>query len=433
MKPNKINLSSSVSLSAIKTDKFKTGMIAFSLALPLSRELSAYNLLLSGVLRRGTASFPSMADLNKRLDELYASSVEIKTSRLGKNEVFIISAEMLDNAFVTDGTDVLEGVVHLISEVLLHPKLEDGSFPEKTLLHEKSNVCDAIKAEMNNPKLYAADRCAELMRRNDPEFPTLASLLDNVTAADSSTLFEHYKNLIEMTALNIFYIGSEDIVRVSEIIKKYFSSFNGKKPLLNPILPQKLIDKRDVSEPFEVSQGKLCLGFRSNAVCSDDKYFAAVLFNEIFGGSPASKLFINVRERLGLCYYCSSSYDSYSGNITVSSGINVDTVEQTRAEILAQLDNMKKGNISDVELTAAKKSVSHWYRQIYDYPPDLFAFYSTRSMLGIDASPEDYLKKFDEVTREQIIDIAKEVELDTVFFLQGTLDSQDDFEEECDE
>ena len=109
-----------------------------------------------------------------------------------------------------------------------------------------------------------------------------------------------------------------------------------------------------------------------------------------------------------------------------------DEFTASSAEILAQLDNMKKGNISDIELTAAKKSVSHWYRQIYDYPPDLFAFYSTRSMLGIDASPEDYLKKFDEVTREQIIDIAKEVELDTVFFLQGTLDSQDDFEEECD-
>ena len=430
MKPIKIKLCDSVSLTAIKTDKFKTGMISFSLALPMKKEISAYNKLLCGILRRGSSAFPSMSDLNRRLDELYASSVEIKNSRLGKNDLLVFSAEMLDNTFVTDNTDILDGVVQLLADMILHPLLENGVFPEKSLSKEKINSQDSIRAAINNPKLYAMIKCSDMLRADDPDFPDVENLFNIVSNTDPKTLHDHYEKLLTKASLNVFYIGSEDTERVSDIIKLHFSDFHGIQAPLTPIKPEKFVKLKDVTEAFEASQGKLCLGFRSNVVLSDgDKYFATVLFNEILGGSPASKLFMNVREKLGLCYYCSSSYDSYSGNITVSSGINVDAVECAKREILRQLDDIKKGNISDTELVAAKLSITHWYRQMYDYPSDLFSFYSSRSMLGIDAYPEDYLKKFDSVTKEQITEIANGVILDTVFFLKGTLNSQDNEEE----
>ncbi len=434
MKPNRIKLWDSVSLTAIKTDKFKTGMISLSLALPLSKELGAYNMLLCGILRRGSAAFPSMAQLNRRLDELYASSVEIKNSRFGKNCALIFSAEILDNAFVNDSTDVLDGVVHLISDMLLHPLLADGLFPEDTLSKEKTNCQDSIRAAINNPKLYAAIKCSDMLKRGDPTYPNIDELFDIVSSTDTRSLTEHYMKLLSSATLNVFYIGSESEERVAQIIKKHFSEFQGKQAALRLPETEKVTETREVTEPFEASQGKLCLGFRSGVVCTDsDRYFAAVVFNEIFGGGAASKLFMNVREKLGLCYYCSSSYDSYSGDLTVSSGINVDTVELAKAEILRQLDDITNGNISDTELTAAKRSISHWYRQIYDYPADMFSFYSIKGMLGIDASPEEYLARFEAVTKDQIIEVARGVTLDTVFFLQGTLDGQDLDEEVDDE
>lgn len=426
MTPIKTDLWDSVSLTSIKTDKFKTGMISFSLAMPLSAKHTAYGLLLSGVMRRGSEDYPSMALLNRRLDELYATSIEIKNARFGKNEVFLLSAEILDNAFISDGIDVLDGTAEVVSQLLLHPLTEGNGFGKNAVEREKITVCDAIRAEINSPKAYASNRCAELMHSADGDFATVKQMLEIIEGADEVSLYAHYKHLIENARLEVFYIGSEEHEYVADIIKRHFSEFGGKQTSLNPVKAEAPTDLTEVTEPFDASQGKLCMGFRIGVCAGSEEYFAAVLFNEIFGGSPASKLFMNVRERLGLCYYCASSYDAYLGNITVSSGIDVSDFDITRSEILAQLNAIKTGEISDAELDAAKKSIAHWYRQMYDYPFELFAFYSTRRMFGIDASPEEYLKKFEAVTKEQIIKVSQNVELNAVYFLRGTLASEDD-------
>ena len=426
MTPIKTDLWDSVSLTSIKTDKFKTGMISFSLAMPLSAKHTAYGLLLSGVMRRGSEDYPSMALLNRRLDELYATSIEIKNARFGKNEVFLLSAEILDNAFISDGIDVLDGTAEVVSQLLLHPLTEGNGFGKNAVEREKVTVCDAIRAEINSPKAYASNRCAELMHSADGDFATVKQMLEIIEGADEVSLYAHYKHLIENARLEVFYIGSEEHEYVADIIKRHFSEFGGKQTSLNPVKAEAPTDLTEVTEPFDASQGKLCMGFRIGVCAGSEEYFAAVLFNEIFGGSPASKLFMNVRERLGLCYYCASSYDAYLGNITVSSGIDVSDFDITRSEILAQLNAIKTGEISDAELDAAKKSIAHWYRQMYDYPFELFAFYSTRRMFGIDASPEEYLKKFEAVTKEQIIKVSQNVELNAVYFLRGTLASEDD-------
>lgn len=426
MTPIKTLLWDSVSLTSIKTDKFKTGMLSFSLAMPLSSERTALNLLLSGVLRRGSLKYPSMVLLNRRLDELYATSIEVKNARFGKNEIFLLSAEILDNAFVSDGTDVLDGTAEVIADLLLHPLTDGKAFPKGSVEREKVTVCDAIKAEINNPKAYASNRCSELMHAADSDFATVKGLLETIENADEVSLYAHYKNLIGNAKLEVFYIGSEEHSYVADIVKKHFSAFEGKQTALNPIKPEAPTDLKEVAEPFDVSQGKLSMGFRIGVCAGSEEYFAAVLFNEIFGGSPASKLFMNVRERLGLCYYCASSYDTYLGNITVASGIDVSNFDITKSEILRQLDEIRNGNISDTEFEAAKKSIAHWYRQMYDYPFELFAFYSTRQIFGIDASPEEYLRRFEAVTPEQVISVANKAYLNAVYFLKGTLAAEDD-------
>ena len=432
MTPTRIKLWDSVSLDAIKTDKFKTGMLSISLAMPLSRTLTANNMLLSGVLRRGSEEFPSAALLNRRLDELYASAIEIKNVRHGKTEVLVFSADMLDNAFVSDGTDILDGVAHVLAQVLTHPLTDGESFPVQTVEKEKTHVRDAIKAEMNNPKAYSRHRCAELLHRGDADFPTLESMADDVISADGASLYRHYKNLMENASVGIFYVGSESIETVAETIKRHFVGFGAKNERKIHPVAERFTDLKEVTEPFEVSQGKLVMGFRTGVCATDKEYFATVLFNEIFGGSPASKLFMNVRERLGLCYYCASSYDTYLGNLTVSSGIDVANFDVAKSEILAQLEDIKQGRISEVELVAAKKSIAHWYRQMYDFPFELFTFYSTRMMLGINASPEDYMERFEAVSANEIAAVAERVTLDTVYFLKGTLEA-DYGEEETDE
>lgn len=426
-------ISDSIRLSAIKTDRFKTGILTFTLTIPLTSKNFAYNTLLAGVMRRGTKSYPSLSALNKRLDELYAASIEIRSAQNAKNLSLIITAEFLDDRYITDNCNVLSGVLNVISDLVFHPLLKNGIFLPDIVAQEKKIALDYLNSEINNTRLYALKRCYERMYRLENDYPTTERLKRHIENADEKSLYEHLLNIIDSSAIDVFYIGNEDIKELSKKIYLVFDEYSPEN-VYTPIFPQTrpILPLVSETEAMPVSQGKLTLGFRTG-VCigeKDNKYFAALVFNEIFGASPLSKLFMNVREKLSLCYYCSSTYSIYSGDVIVSSGIEVQNREKAEREILAQLDNIREGKISDAEFSSAVRSLENSYKQIFDSPLDLQSFYATRRMFGINDTIEDTLKMLRCVTLDDVIDIAKNTTLDTVFFVEGTLQGGADTEEE---
>ena len=120
-------VSESMSLTALQTDRFKTGVLTFTLYLPLTPEYTALHILLAGMMRRGTEKYPSVAAINRRLDELYATDVEIRSTKLGNNLLFTITTEMLDPRYVPDEEKLLDGVIETIAELLLHPIVKNGA------------------------------------------------------------------------------------------------------------------------------------------------------------------------------------------------------------------------------------------------------------------------------------------------------------------
>ena len=409
-------------LSSIKTDKFKSGIISFSLFHPTNAERSAHGAILSGVLRRGTRKFSDMAKINLRLDELYASSVDIRSTRLGKNLILSFGAELLDNRFSTDGTDILDGVLEVISEMMFYPTRQDSLFPEHIVRQEAGFVCDSIRSEINNTRAYAYNRCVETMKRNDPDFPVLKRVCDIAEATDSTALSAFYDSIVGSSAIEVFYIGTLDAEDVAEHIKRHFSFYSPKR-LYSPALPSPDLPCEFCSaeEEMPVNQGKLAMGMRTGIGIKSGDYHTGILLNEIFGASPASKLFLNVREKLSLCYHCSSSFDMVSGNITVSSGMDVKNRQLAEEEIIRQFDDIRNGKISEKEITAAKRSLSNIYKQIYDNPFDIQSFYSTRQLFGRLESPEECMEKISAISADNVASLASKTVLDTVFFVKGTL------------
>lgn len=426
-------ISDYIRLSAIQTDRFKTGILTLTLTIPLSSKNFAYNTLLAGILRRGTEHYPSLSALNKKLDELYASSIEIRSSQNAKNLSLIITAEFLDDRYIIDGCNVFSGVLHVISDLIFNPLLENGAFLHDITEQEKRIALDYLKSEINNTRLYALKRCYEKMYRLDDDYPTTERLKYHIENADEKSVYEHFRNILDSSAIEVFYIGNESISDVSSKIAFAFDKYSPKN-VYAPIMPQSrpILPLFSENEAMPVSQGKLTLGFRTGISIGeqDGKYCAALVFNEIFGASPLSKLFMNVREKLSLCYYCSSTYSLYSGDLIVSSGIEVKNREKAEREILHQLDNIREGKISDAEFSAALRALENSYKQILDNPLDLQSFYATRGMFGIYDTIENTLKKILCVTVDDVIDIAKNTHLDTVFFVEGTLLNGVDTEEE---
>ena len=170
-----------------------------------------------------------------------------------------------------------------------------------------------------------------------------------------------------------------------------------------------------------VSQGKLTLGFSTGVIIhpNDDTYYTMIMLNEILGGSASSKLFLNVREKMGLCYYCSSSYSLYSGIMLISSGFEMKNYEIAKEAILNQIEEIKNGNISDFELESAQRSVTSGYRQLYDSPFELQSFFLNRALFNITDKIDDAEHKLLTVKKDDIIALAKEIRLDASFFIEG--------------
>ena len=432
---NKERIIDGIDLSVMKSNKFKAGIISFSLTVPLSRRGSAYNHILSGLLRRGTEKYPTMALLNRRLDELYGSYVEIKSNHVGNNLSLTFTCEVLDNKYIPDGVDALDGVIDIVADMLLHPLFISDSFNVSLFNQEIKVITDALNAEINNTRAYAIKRCAELMFEGNDDYPTVAQTKEIVSSATLDDLRAHYASLVSSAPLDVFYIGNTDAESIKRSLLRAFSShsFPAEAKLCKP-LPVSRESFARSNEKMPVSQGKLAMCFSSGCCISPDSddYYTALLLNEIFGGSASSKLFLNVREKLSLCYYCASSFSTYTGIMTVSSGIEVKNFELAKNAILEQLDAIRQGNVSDSELHTAKLSIINAYRQLYDSPFDLQSFYSGRMIFGIPDTIEDCCRKLSHITLEELVALAANIKLDALFFVEGTANTAEGEDEEND-
>ncbi len=426
------NITDSVKLSVLNTNKFKASVISFTIILPLTKKNYINNLLLAHILRRGTKSYPSTASLNKKLDELYGSYVETKSHRIGENISLTLTAEILDNKFVTDKTDVLGETIDIISELILSPIFLDDSFNTSFFEQEKKLICEAIDAEINNTRLYATKRCLEIINES-LDVPTSRECKELISSTTLNSLAEYHDYLINNGAINVFYIGSQDASSIRNKLSSVFTSYPCQKaiPLIFP-RPISRADAIEISEKMPVSQGKLVLGLSTGVTVSktDGATYTGVMLNEILGGSASSKLFLNVREKLSLCYHCSSSYSGYSGILVISSGFEVKNYEIAKKEIFNQIEDIKRGNISDTEFEAARLSLTNNYRQIYDSPFELKSFFNNRALLGISENVEDAISKILSVTKEDIIALASNIKIIASYFIEGTLTDYTEDEDE---
>ena len=415
----------SIELSTVSTNKFKASVISFSMTLPLKRSSTAYGLLISHLLCRGSESYPSIALLNRRLDELYGSYVEIKSHHIGENLSLTISAETLDNKYIPDGTDVIGELISIIAELILSPAFLQPSFSAQVFEQEKRLIVDSINAEINNPRLYSAKKCLELMQE-DIALPTSDELKQIVSDISYGDLCNYYRELISSAPLRVFCVSAENAENLKRRIEASFEGYPCKSPSLPiPLRPLKrnLPEHKKVSMP--VSQGKLTLGFSTDIIIrsDDDTYYTMIMLNEILGGSASSKLFLNVREKMGLCYYCSSSYSLYSGILLISSGFEMKNYEIAKEAILNQIEEIKNGNVSDFELESAQRSVTSGYRQLYDSPFELQSFFLNRALFNITDGIDDAERKLLAVKKDDIIALAKKIRLDASFFIEGDADA----------
>ena len=295
-----------------------------------------------------------MADINKKLDYLYDAGLSSRNQKRGEAQVFGICAGVLDNCYALEGEDLLSEIVGIVGNILLHPVTNGAAFDAAYTESEKNNLIDAINANINNKAYYAKKRCTEEMCRGEryglPENGTIG----DVQAITPESLYNQYRYALKHYPIEIFFVGQTDEDRLAEKLRAVFAGLE--RDIISvpaPEIVRAVSDVKRIDEDMPVNQGKLVIGMRSGVTLHDPDYPAMLMFNEIFGGGVTSKLFMNVREKMSLCYYCSSSPDSYKGLLFVQSGIEVENREVAETAINDQLEAVRRGEFTEEEMRSA--------------------------------------------------------------------------------
>ena len=410
-------------LRAVHTNKFKSSYLSVTLLAPLDRETAGANALVPYVLRRGTAAHPDLESLSAALDELYGGAVEPVTRKKGETQCVGFAASFLDDAYALKGEKILEPAAALLGELLLQPCTQDGRFRQDYTEGERQNLIDRIRAQINDKRTYATQKLVREMCKYEAFGVDKLGDEESVAAITSESLWQRYQQLLQDARVEVYFCGSADPDRVEEALRAALAGLPVNEDRVDPACdvrvsagPEPIV----VVEEMDVSQGKLALGFRSGGqTCWEEDYPALAMCNAVLGGTTLSKLFMNVREKLSLCYYASATLEKMKGLVLVSSGIEFDKYQTARDEILAQLEAIRRGDIEDWELEGARRTLISGYLTTLDEQGRQEEFWLGQSAAGLEESPEEFAARLEAVTREQVARAAQKLELDTVYFLKG--------------
>ncbi len=413
------NLLPGVTLRIFRDPRFKQGCLSFQLLRQMDRQESALNALLPNLLLRGTQFHPNLRAITAHLDTLYGASVSPLVRRVGDYQITGLYCGFMDDRFALPGDQVLQPMLAFLEEILLDPLTENGCFLPELVDSEKKNLIATIESELNDKRTYAMGKLLKTMCASDSfGLPRLGEK-EQVSAITPQSLYAHYLHILKTSPIEIFYVGSASIETVATSLQSLLGRLERD---LVPLAPQTgfaMCEGSDAVETMDVAQGKLCMGFTTPITNRDTDFPAMQVMNTLFGAGMTSKLFVNVREKLSLCYSVGSGYYGTKGIVAVNAGIDIDKEQQTRDEILRQLKACQDGDISDLELSAAKEAILSSLRATHDSPSSIEGFYATANLSGLTLSPEAYMAAVEAVTPEDVAKAAKTVKLHTTYFLRG--------------
>ena len=410
-------LSGGAMLHTIADEKYKTEYLSVFLSLPLTSENATYASLVARILQRGSKSYPTMKSLSRALDDNYAATLGASAFKCGEREVFAITLTTIKERYALSEEKIFKNSVEILLDMFFSPLVENGGFLPEYFESERRNLIDSISAEINNKTSYSHKRFISAMCEGEAFAVNGEGDIETSRAATPEKAYEFYKNVLLGAPCDIFYVGEKDAAEVASLLDSAFV-VKGDETHEAEIIYEKREVKR-VSETMDIAQGHLWIGFRTGITFSSDNYLAGVLFNMVLGGDVTGKMFMNLREKMSLCYSCHSALESSKGILKAYAGIDASNAQITEKAFFEQLQKICDGDITDDEISDAKKSYANRMREIMDNPSILPMWYFLRKGAWDKRSPERDAEDIEKLCREDIVKIAKSVELDTVYLLAG--------------
>lgn len=413
-----------IKLHLIETDFFKTNLVCVIITVPLKEEIVTKNALIPFVLRRGTKELPSQAMLNEKLENLYGANFDCGIDKIGDNHVLKFYIESVDNDYAFDGENILKETVDLLLKIVFDPHKEDGIFNKDFVDVEKETLRKVIESKIDDKDAYAISQCVYNMYDKKGYGLYKYGDINYIDAIDEKNLTEYYDNLINTCKVDIYVSGNfeekeiTNIVTQNETINKLVPRVEG-YILNNEYTESKqIVEKpKEIIENMDVTQGKIIIGL--DVLSKQDNLQAtALVYNTLLGDGASSMLFQNVREKAGLAYSTKSSYVKAKANIFIRCGIQIDNYDKAMGLIKEQLANLKEGKFSEEDLKNAKTCLVSGIKNIKEEQDSEIVYYIGQELAKTNREIDEYIEMINKVSREDVLALAKEVQINTIYFLR---------------
>lgn len=408
-----------VKLMCVNSGKFKTNCIYLDFYMPITDSLAA-QYVLSSLMGHSSERYPTLKSFNAAAESLYGADFDSSVATIGEKTRIRFSVELPDDRFSLDGEKISQKAVDFLAEIIKNPCCKDGRFDEELAEREIRFTLENIEAEKNDKRAYAVSRLRQLMCCDEPYGIDRDKLENNVRGLDGKKLFDAYGEMLKKSSVFITACGTVDAQMLKRKFSGLFSGISGREPEKpETVFIEKADRVRYFKETMELSQAKLVLGLRTGMKDSADSYYAYRVMTDIFGGGPYSRLFMNVREKMSLCYYCSARLIRDKGIIFIQSGIEDENYQSALDEINAQLEIMKKGEFTDSEFDSSVCALSDAFSGVEDSPAAVCSYYSSQAFDSEILTGPEFAEKLGSVTREQVTACAQKVTVDSVYLLSN--------------
>lgn len=407
----------------IKNNKFKSVFVSLNLLVPLKAEEMSKNALLAMVLTKACNKYKTEKELQRELAKLYNTKLRISVGKYNGKYNIGFEMEIINKKYIEK--DVLEDSLKILNQIINQPLQINGNFDEKITQREKENLITKIKEQQDQKRSYALGKIEEItFEKQDYGYPKLGKEKD-VEEIDHNILYKHYLKVMEQAEIITIVNGNLDgYENIKEIIEKHL--FKDKPQITVKKNVEEIIEysKNPVVkiENQDISQSILCFGIRLYNLTEKEIFNTSVL-NSVLGGSPASKLFQNIREKQSLAYYAKSIYDKQKGAIYIIAGIEPKNYEKTKELINLEIQKIIAGDITEEEITSAKDHIISTYKEIEDNKKENCRFILSNQILFSKVIKiEDIINNIKSLEKKDIINIAKKINVQKIFLLGGKLD-----------
>lgn len=416
-----INIKDGIKLHIIPNDIYKTNLIRIAFTIDADKDTVTDTAMLPLILKQGSMNYPTQEKINTRLEELYGAEFVANIDKKGDLQVISFEADCIKDKYIPTKESITKEVFDLIFDIVLNPLIEDGAFNNNYLDIEKEKLKKMINELVDDKDAYSYYNCIHEMFGDEGYGLYQMGIESEVEKIDSKSLYEYYQKFIDKAKIDIFVSGEVD----SDAIKTYIDEkVKDLKPrefdatsLISTISAKNVDNPKEIFEKLDVTQGKLVIGCTIDSK-QDNRNYVGLVYNSILGSGASSLLFQNVREKASLAYYAVSRFIDVKSLLFIRAGIEIKNYNKALNLIKEQMNKIIEGDFTQENIDDAKTTLYSNLRNVPEAQESSINYYFMQEFYTQKDSIESLMEKIEAVSREEIIEFAKSVKLNVIYFLK---------------